>query len=110
MRTGSVGRRFGFGLRLEGVERIGPELVEELAQRTQRISLHGIHPTRAVSPVDDESRVLEHAQMLGDGRPAHGKVPSQLAHRQWPIPEPDENGAARAVSEGVELDVLVSNH
>ena len=110
MAARAVGPGFGFRLGLEGRERVGPELVEELTERAKTLCLHGVHPLRARGPVGHEAGVFQDAEMLGNRGSTHGKCAGQLADRLRPPAQPQEDGAARAVAEGVELRVMVSNH
>ena len=73
-----------------------------------------LHPPRALGPVGHEAGVFEDAEMLGDGGPTDRKGASQFSGfsrlRNAGAPQPQEDGAARAVAEGVELRNIVSNH
>ena len=101
---------FGFRLGLEGRERVGPKLVEEVAQRPQALSFDGVDPLRAMGPVGHEAGVFQDAQMLGDRGPTHRKRAGQLADGPGPTTQAQQDGAASAVAEGVELAMMVSDH
>jgi hypothetical protein len=108
--AGTIGPGLGFCLGLEGLERVGPKLVEEVAERAKTLCVHGIHPPRALGPVDHEASVFQDAEMLGDGGPTHRKCASQFPDRLGPAPQLQENGAACAVAQGVKLRMTVSIH
>jgi hypothetical protein len=108
--AGTIGPGLGFCLGLEGLERVGPKLVEEVAERAKTLCVHGVHPLRALGPVDHEASVFQDAEMLGNGGPTHRKGASQFADRLGPAAQPQEDGTARAVAQGVELWMIVSNH
>jgi len=110
MAAGTIGRRFGLGLGLECGERVGPELVEELAQCLQAVRLDGIDAPRAVHAIGDEAGVLENPQMLRNCRPADGKRLGQFADRKRTLAQLDQDRPAGRVAQGVELRVMVSNH
>jgi hypothetical protein len=108
--AGAIGPGLGFRLRLEGFERVGPKLVEEVAERAETLCVHGVHPLRTLGPVDHEASVFQDAEMLGYGGPTHRKRASQFADRLGPAAQPQEDGAAGAIAQGVELRLIVSNH
>jgi hypothetical protein len=110
MAAGTIGPGLGFRLRFEGCERVGPKLVQEVPERAETLCVHGVHALRALGAVDHEASVFQDAQMLGHRGPAHGKCAGQLADRLGPPAQPEEDGAPRAVAQGVELGLIVSNH
>jgi hypothetical protein len=57
----------------------------------------------------NEADVLEHAEVLRDGRPADGKAGRELAHRTWARPKQLEDLPPRRVTERVEW-MAVSLH
>jgi hypothetical protein len=95
---------------LEGGERVSPEPIEIGAQHFQTLLVHGIDTTSAFRSVNDKTRILEHAQMLRDGRPADREQARQLSHREWAFHESFENDAARAVPQRGPRIHFVSNH
>jgi hypothetical protein len=108
--AGTIGPGLGFCLGLESLERVGPELVEEVAERAKALCVDGVHPLRAVGPVGHEAGVFQDAEMLGNGGPAHRKCAGQLADRLGPAAQPPEDRTARAVAQRIELRMIVSNH
>ena len=52
--------------------------------------------------VADQARVLQHAQVLRNCRPAYGQHPSQLIHRHGPAGELLEDGHAGSIPQGFE--------
>ena len=72
----------------------------------------GVQPVDALGPdggVGDEAGVLQHAQVLRDGRPTHGQACGELADRLRPLRDQLQDAATRRVAEGVE-DRSVSRH
>src|SRR5256885_12350708 len=55
---------------LEGDQRDSPELVEILAQGREGFGVELIEPAVSDGTIDHQASVLEHTQMLGNGRPA----------------------------------------
>jgi hypothetical protein len=108
--AGTIGPGLSFCLGLEGLERVGPKLVEEVTERAKTLCVDGVHPPRALGPVDHEASVFEDAEMLGYGGPTHRKGASQFPDGLGPAAQPQEDGAARAVAQGVELWMIVSHH
>jgi hypothetical protein len=108
--AGTIWPGLCFCLGLERLERVGPELVEEVAERAEAFCVHGVHPLRAVGPVGHKAGVFQDAEMLGNGGPTHRKCAGQLADRLGPAAQPPEDGTAGAVAQRVELRVIVSNH
>ncbi len=109
-KAGTIGRGFGFGLGLERRERVGPELVEELTQRTETLGLDGVDATRAIHAIGDEAGVFEHAQVLRDRRATDRKRLGQLADRERTLAELQQNRPPGRIAQGVELRVMVSVH
>src|SRR6516225_3193681 len=52
------------GFRLEGVERLGPELIEPGAQRAEPFRVDLVDVARALVPVDHEAGFLQHLEVL----------------------------------------------
>lgn len=110
MAARAIGPGLSFCLGLEGLERVGPKLVEEIAERAKALGVDGVHPLRALGPVGHEAGVFQDAKVLGHRGPTHRKCASQFPDRLGPAAQPEEDGAARAVAEGVQLRLIVSNH
>lgn len=68
----------------------------------------------AVFVMRDEARVLEHAQMLGNGGQGHAEGPGQLADGTFALRETREDGAACGIGErakrGIERRLQILNH
>ena len=102
--------RLGLRLDPKGLEGISPELVEKVAQRAKTVRLNGVHASCAEGPVGDQTGVLQDAKLLGNRRTADGKRSRQFADGLRPVAKPQEDGAAGAIAQGVELRLMVSNH
>src|SRR5271169_1683544 len=70
-----------FNCGLECGQGLIPELVEVGAQGADAVQTHLVNAAVAVGPVDDQPGVLEHFEVLGDGRAADGQVTRQLSDR-----------------------------
>src|SRR3954466_2624177 len=71
LRRGCAGRPIVFfDPPLERVEGLGPEPVEVIPQRRERLRVERVHAPRAVGAIGDELRVLQHPEVLRDRRPA----------------------------------------
>jgi hypothetical protein len=77
---------------------MGPEPVEIGAQRFQAGRVHCVDATSSFGAVGDQTRMLEHPQVLGHGGTANWKVASQLTHGAWPGHEALEDGATGAIA------------
>ena len=97
-------------LLLERVEGDGPELVEVVAKRLESDGIDLVEPAVSLRPVDDEPRVLQDPQMLGDRGTADRELARQLADGQRAGREARQDRAAGRIAERVELGMLVSRH
>src|SRR5258708_2411633 len=95
---------------LERLEGLGPEVVEVVAQRSERLRVQRIHPPVAERLVYDQMGVLQDAQMLRDRRPADGEPARELDDRLRTVQQPREDGTPGRVANGVHRGVLASNH
>jgi len=95
---------------LEGSQRLGPEAIEVRAQRIEGLGIERVQTPGSRGPIRDQMGALEHAKVLGDGRPAHWEVTSELSDGQRAPEQAREDGAAGGIAEGIELRVVVSNH
>ena len=75
-----------------------PEPLEIGAKRAEPSGIDLIDAAIAVGPVDDQSRILEHPQVLRDGGTAHRELAGELADRPWALGEALEDGAPRRIS------------
>ena len=109
LRLGRAARTL-FGLLPEGVERVGPEPVEVLAQRVEAAGVQGIEPPCSFGPVDDEAGELQDAKVLGDRRPADRKPAGKLADGLGPVEEARQNGLPGGIRKSMKLLNRVSVH
>src|SRR4051794_19508822 len=67
---------------LKGRERTFPEAVQVAAELGQALGIGLVEPAGADLAVEDQADVLEHLEMLGDGRTADRQHVGQLSHGQ----------------------------
>jgi hypothetical protein len=84
---------------------IGVQLV---AQRRHSRWVEPVDPSGTRHPIRDQTRVLEHLEVLGDGRSADGELLGKLADRTWPLGQDFDDAAPGGVSERPPRDVLIS--
>src|SRR5436190_11519237 len=70
------------GCRPEARQGIVPELLDELAQLRQTLGPHAVEPPGPLAPLDDQLRLTQHAQVLGDRRARDVEVRRDLAGGQ----------------------------
>ena len=90
-----------FGLGLEVAERLIPEAVEVAPDGRDAVQVDAVDAPRSFRPLADEACVLQHAQVLGDGRSADGELTSQFSDGHRPPGEPLEDRSPSRVAEGV---------
>src|SRR6185312_1539087 len=95
---------------LEGGERSVPELVEVRAELADPRRVDLINAAVPGGPVGHEAGLLEHPQMLRDGRTADREPAGQLAHGPRTLGEKLEDLTPGRVPESVERKCLVSRH
>jgi hypothetical protein len=96
--------RFRFNPSFEGDEGLGPKAIEVRTQRCQGLGIDRIEAARSCSAVGDQPRALQDAQMLGNRRPTHRKVPGDRPDRERAfVHQTRENRPAGCVAESVEL-------
>jgi len=71
-----------FRCHLEIAHRPGPHLVEVGAQPRHTFRIQLIEPARSGPAVENESRILQDLQVLGDCGPAYGQCARQLVDGQ----------------------------
>jgi hypothetical protein len=94
----------------ERFERVDPEVVEIAAQAFKALGIEMIDTPVSDLLIEDKVRILQHAQMLGDGRPANGKSFSDLVDGGWTFGDALKNGQSRGVSQRNELLSRVSHY
>jgi hypothetical protein len=65
----------------------------------ERLDLDAHRPTLGIAPASDQARTLEHLQVLGDRRLAHGERRRQFGDRGLAPGQTREEGAARPIGE-----------
>src|SRR6266850_722878 len=98
--------RFTFGVSfsraLERIERSSPELVEVVAKRVEPIGVELVDPVASVAPLAHDARLFEHAQMFGNGGPAHVEVVGELVDAVRLPEQVLEHRAPRRIGHGPE--------
>jgi len=61
---------------------VRPELLEVGAELEQALGPGTVHPPSSNPGHRDEAAPLEHAEVLGDGRPGHGEASGNLSRRE----------------------------
>jgi hypothetical protein len=95
----SGGWIFGNGLKL--VHGLLPHLVEMRAQAGDAFRGEAIVTAGSRFAIENQAGILEHAQMLRDGRAAHRESAGEFIHRQWTGGQLLEDGHAGGVSDGI---------
>jgi hypothetical protein len=99
-----------FSESFERFERVSPESVEIGAQAFNALGVEMVDTPVSDLLIEDKVGIFQHAQMLGDGRPANGKSFGDLVHGGWTFGNALKNGQSRGVSQGNELVCIVSHH
>src|SRR5882672_5520898 len=84
---------------LECRQGLVPEPVEVCAQRADPVRIELVDAAGADLHVAHETGVLEHLQMLGDGRPAHRQLGRQLTDRTGSLAKALEDRPPRGIAE-----------
>ena len=105
------GRCGGLGVLPERKERLGPEPIKVLLDDSKAPGIQLVDTTRPLAIVSNQQRRLEYGEMLRHSGPGDVELPGEFTngHRSFEE-EPREDGAAGAVTQGVELHVFVSAH
>src|SRR5438128_3696025 len=86
---------------LECRECVAPEVVEVVAELAEAVGIDAVETSRSVSPLGDETGLLEHTEMLRHGGPAHRQLPRQRRHPQRTSTEALEHSPPRRIPESV---------
>src|SRR3989442_1245116 len=86
---------------LECRECVAPEVVEVVAELAEAVGIDAVETSRSVSPFGDETGLLEHAEMLRHGGPAHRQLLGQLRHGQRTSAESFEHSPSGRIPECV---------
>jgi hypothetical protein len=85
-------------------------VVEVTPQQRKPVGVHLIDASGADSLVDHQPGVLQHLQVLRDGRPADRQLAGKLAYGARPLGETLEDRPARRVAESGPSVSFVSLH
>ena len=96
----------------ERFERVDPESVEIAAQAFKALGIEMINTPVSDLLIEDKVGILQHAQMLGDGRPGDWELGGEFAYRQRTFEQTSQDGSPRAITHGIKLLrlLLVSIH
>jgi hypothetical protein len=100
-------RRFFRG-DLKVAEGLGPHVIEVGAETGYALRIELVESARSGVDVEDETGVLEHLEVLGNGRPADGEGTRELVDGEGAGGEPLEDGHAGGVAQGIETGLEVS--
>jgi hypothetical protein len=95
---------------LECRQRLCPEAVEIAAQSFEAVRVDRIDTTSSFRTIEDQTRSLQHPQMLGDGGAGDWKLTSQLTHGTRAFHESLEDGATGAITQSGPRVYFVSYH
>ena len=95
---------------LEARQGLVPEVVEIPLQRTESIRVHLVDAAGTGPMVGDQSGVLQHLQMLRDGRTADGQLVRELTNRARTLGQALEDRPPGGIAEGGPTIRLVSLH
>ena len=102
-RMGSItGVSFLVGRVLERGERIGPEALQVGPQRGEPFGVDAVEVPGAVLALRHETRSLQDAQVLGDGRPADGELGRDVDHGTRPVAQELEDRPPGWISQRVQ--------
>src|SRR5205085_11319311 len=79
------------GLRLEGVEALVPELLQERLQLCEPLGPRAVEAPGAVASLGHEAGLLQDVQVLRDRRPRHVEVPRDLARGELAVADERED-------------------
>src|SRR5262249_46231812 len=96
--------------RLVGRQCLAPEALELAAKRAETVRVELIDAVLSRAAVDDEARILQHLQVLRDGRPADRQLARELGDGLRPPGQPLEDGPPGRVAKGRPAVRSVSLH
>src|SRR3954468_14856836 len=95
---------------LERLQGSVPEPVEVGAQGADAVRVQLVEPAGAVLAVGNETRLLQHLQVLGDSGPGDRQLVGDLPHRPWTLSQELEDGPPGRVAQCGHAILLVSLH
>jgi len=81
-----------------------------VAQHGDSFGVQFIDAARAFAPVAHQSRVFQHAEVLGDGGAGNWQPCGELVHRLRVVPQHFEDGQAGGIAQCREPILYVSVH
>jgi hypothetical protein len=97
-----VSNRWFFSGSLKGAHRLGPHLVKVGAQPCHSRGVKLVEPPRACLAVCHQAGILQNAQVLRDGRTAHGQPLRELIYSDGTGGEFLKDSHAGAIAQGIE--------
>jgi hypothetical protein len=73
-----------------------------LADGGEPVLIDLVDAPRAYGVIGYQPGILEHSQVLRDGRAADGERTRDIDHGEWAVRKPLEDGAPTGIAEGVE--------
>src|SRR5213080_2172515 len=83
-----------------GVQRCGPQVVQQLPEPGQALRPGTVQPAGAVAPLGQQPGVLQHGQVLADRGTGHLERRGDLAGRQLLVCDETQDGAPARLGEG----------
>jgi len=81
-----------------------------IAQHGDAFGIQLVNAPRAIAAVAHQPRVLQNAEVLGDGRAGNGQPRGQLVHRPWRSAQHFEDGQPGGVAQCCQSVLYVSVH
>jgi hypothetical protein len=94
---------FAFGLLSQHLESLVPELPEELTQAAESLRPGAVQTAGAVAPLEQQSRLAQHPQVLRDGGPGDvAEVRGYRSGRQLGVANESQDLAAVGLGDGLD--------
>ncbi len=91
-------------------KRLIPQLPKVVAQKRKALRIQLIDPARAFAAVAYQPRILQDAQVLGNGRARYRQARRKLIHRLGMVAQHLENGQPGGVAQRRQSALYVSIH
>jgi len=101
---------FFFSKLLERGKRLIPQLRKVVPQHRQALGIQLVDPPRPLAAVAHQACILQHAQVLGNGRTGNRQARRKLIHRLGMVAQHLENGQPGGVAQRRQSVLYVSIH